>query len=271
MRKPRDYEIKVFEDTMNKAYNEYKEETNALRKPKQTKVYEKPIHISTPIIPTRRMNISVVNDGTVNAGHRLARDCGKTAILNFADALVPGGLVLTGATTQEENICRCSNLYASITTKTAKKRYYDVNNKYISKYNRHGVYTDNLIYSKDVLFFKDDANYLDVEPYHMDVITCPAPSCKLSMYAEYNVIVNRIEQIIKSAIVNGVKNIVLGAWGCGAFGQDPYVVAEGFRQALLKYPLFDNVVFAIRSCEADWDKVTNYGVFKEFFGKGKLK
>jgi len=54
--------------------------------------------------------------------------------------------------------------------------------------------------------------------------------------------------MLRAAAKNGCKELVLGAWGCGAFGNDPNVVAGHFRTALLDDELgrcFDKVVFAI--------------------------
>ena len=259
----RNYDLlEIFKDTLTKSQILYQDATDTLVD-QDTIVYTE--HIDDTLVDRKagKMRLKVVNAGTVETGRKLIRK-GKTAILNFADALVPGGLVWAGATTQEENICRCSNLYASISSDKARELYYDVNGKDIGQ-TRYGVYTDNIIYSRDVLFFKDDTYYKKVRPYCMDVITCPAPSCKLPSNNEFDVTYTRVCEILKSAAINDVKNIVLGAWGCGAFGQNPYIVSACFKRALAEYPVFDNVVFAIRSCEADYDKTTNFRVFKTTF------
>ena len=67
--------------------------------------------------------------------------------------------------------------------------------------------------------------------------------------------------------------MILGAWGCGAFGQEPEIVAKCFKSILKKYPAFDNVVFAIRNCSADYENLTisNYAVFKRILGNGKSR
>ena len=267
-RKIRNFEVAVFNDTTKKALGKYAKDTKKLTT-KNTLVYDFLIG-DVYFKPNRRMNVSVVVDGTVNAGRKLASDCnGITTVLNFADALVPGGLVLVGATTQEENLCRCSNLYQSLTTDVANDYYYQKN---IQAFGMNGrkvadsVYLDNLIYSRDVLFFKDDVKYDDVKPYYMDVITCPSPSCRIfDPDYEYEIIGRRAEQIVKSAIANGTENLVLGAWGCGAFLQNPKVVSDCFRDALERYPAFNKVVFAIRDCAADYKKTNNYQVFADTF------
>ena len=254
----REFEVNVFRDTVHKYSTTYAKETKEL-KTVNTKVYtEQPLSI-TPIVNSD-MCIAVVSDGTVNAGKGLVDKFGtKTAILNFADAIEPGGLVLYGETTQEENICRCSNLYASLTTDIAYGGYYNYNSSLGSS-----VYSDRVIYSKNVLFFKDDTSYTDVKPYKMDVITCPAPLGRrfVDEIEEHDILYKRIVHILEVAIDNDVKNLVLGAWGCGAFGQNPKIVSKCFKEALAQYNCFDRVVFAIRSCRADMPKAyNNYDVF----------
>ena len=59
--------------------------------------------------------------------------------------------------------------------------------------------------------------------------------------------------------------IILGAFGCGAFANDPKVVAEAFRNAVLDYrQYFRSIEFAVyfRSNETE-----NYDAFKEAWSK----
>ena len=269
MREKNVFEVEVFKDTREQSHGKYKNYTRQLTK-RGTTVYDFLID-NVDFVPNERMKIAVKPMGTVEAGRQLVKKTGETtAVLNFADALVPGGLVLSGATTQEENLCRCSNLYESLLTEVAHQRYYNENIKGFGINGRKvgdSIYLDNLIYSRDVLFFKDDVTYNKVKPYVMDVITCPSPSCIIKpRELEYRIIKQRTEQIIKSAILSGVHNLVLGAWGCGAFMQDPVVVSECFKATLKEYPAFSRVVFAIRNCSADSMLNNNYKTFCDTFG-----
>ena len=62
----------------------------------------------------------------------------------------------------------------------------------------------------------------------------------------------RVRTVLHAAASTGRRNVVLGAWGCGAFGNDPTAVATLFKQELdrllrgdgIRRP-FDRVVFAI--------------------------
>ena len=253
--------IEVFIDTREKYRGEFNQDTEILIN-NHTKVFDEPIadtqFMPHPKMPNKNMTIDVVRGGTVSTGQKYIKQ-GTVAILNFADAITPGGLLLSGSAAQEENICRCSNLYASLSSMSAAQYYIDNARLNISD---AGVYTDDVIYSKDVLFFKDDESYDTVPAYHMDVITCPAPSTPTTEGAE---------KIIKVAALMKVDTLILGAWGCGAFGQNPEIVSQAFKSALDKYQAFDRVVFAIR-CSGEYESKksdNNYMAFERTF-KGAL-
>ena len=250
--------VKVFEDTRKKSNGKYADFTA------DTKLLAKVVDIDDDDVlmeMSKKQNVEFVKCGTVSAGYDLVQNCDKkkfdrVAILNFADALVPGGLVLYGAPTQEENICRCSNLYETL---LECPMYYNMN-----RVNGGGTYLDIMIYSPNVMVFKDDENYDDIKPLQMDVITCPAPSAFLKDEVADEVFVRRIRKILIAAQKIGVNKIVLGAWGCGAFGQDPRVVGKAFAKVLKKQNAFDDVVFAIKSSEG-LDESRNYTEFKKAF------
>ena len=213
----------------------------------------------------KHQTIEFSHSGTVRAGYKevLEKDkYDKVAILNFADAIVPGGLVLYGAPTQEENICRCSNLYETL---LECPLYYNMNRLLGNR-----TYLDIMIYSPNVLVFRDDESYERVNPVNMDVITCPAPSQFLREDVADEVFTKRIKKILIAAQKRGVNKIVLGAWGCGAFGQDPTIVGRAFAKVLSEVNAFDKVIFAIKSSEG-LDESSNYKFFKEAFEKEYVK
>lgn len=137
------------------------------------------------------------------------------AALNFADGYEPGGLVLYGAKTQEEALCRSSNLYESLTLPECKEKYYRYN-----KNNREfsgGKSSDRIIYTRNVAFFRDsELNWLNEnEVKFCDIITCPAPVIGTASDDE---IKQRMKNIIRVADANRINTLILGCWGCGAFG-----------------------------------------------------
>lgn len=156
----------------------------------------------------------------------------KTAILNMASARRKGGGVENGARAQEECLFRCSNLY------TISQDLYPLSN-------------DEYIYSNDVSFIKD-GSYRDMYPVTCDVITIAAINLSSQLSAEIDpsdytkITKNKIYNMLHSASENGCKNIILGAWGCGVFKNDPTQMAIMFDEVIDRSGFdFDNIIFAV--------------------------
>ncbi|HCA20945.1 MAG: TIGR02452 family protein [Eubacterium sp.] len=200
----------------------------------------------------------------------------KVAVLNFASAVQPGGGVINGSSAQEEALCRCSNLYPSLDQGWLHDSFYN-RNKAMGDV-RH---TDACIYTPEVIICKTDDDCPERLPKSgwctVDVISCAAPNLNKNTYNQHNpetggavvlsadelyqIHLRRARHIMCIAAANGVKTLVLGAFGCGAFRNDPAVVAEAYRTAteeFIKY--FDIIEFAI-FCR-DYE-TTNFTVFYE--------
>lgn len=244
-------EIKEFKDTRYFSRIKFSKETAALVRDTQVRLTPADDIQLDEVAP--KPNITFIAGGTAYTAYKLAKNQEMhIAALNFADAIIPGGCVEYGAPTQEENLCRCTNLYESLTDAV---EYY-----YWNSLAKNRVYTDAVIYSPNVVCFKDDITYAKLRPRQFDIITCPSPAKRV----KNDVLEHRIEGIIKIAVVNRVNTIILGAWGCGAFQQDPYNMGQQFAKVLNKYNYFDNVVFAIRPSSAGWAE-ENKTVFEEGF------
>jgi uncharacterized protein (TIGR02452 family) len=201
--------------------------------------------------------IEVTNETSTIAARRLMAE-GKTNLvaLNFANASNPGGGWLHGAQAQEEDLARQSALVASL---KRKPQFY--NNNVLSG---NDYYTDGVIYSPFVPFFRDEKLELLDEPYYLSIITCPAPNLTMINMKEdldqdklEATLSNRIGTILQVAENMGHKNIILGAWGCGVFGNDSHLVSSLFKQHL-KSRNFDSVCFAV------YDTRENTPLFNEF-------
>jgi uncharacterized protein (TIGR02452 family) len=205
-----------------------------------SKFYSSPLNnkAQTSIKPV----VEITNETTSSAIVRLLNS-GKDNVvaLNFASANTPGGGWLNGAKAQEEDLTRCSTLYASL---SHKPDYYNANILCNNNY-----YTDGIIYSPDVLFFRNDELMLIEDNFISSIITAPAPCLRnvkeVDIQNLRNIILNRAIKILQIAMENKHKTIILGAWGCGAFGNDPDIVSSVFYDALKVVPYFEHVCFAI--------------------------
>lgn len=203
--------------------------------------------------------ITVTTEDSYAAARRLT----TALVLNFANAHHAGGGFLLGANAQEEALCRCSTLYASITSEQAAEMY-RYNNTHPS-----AVESDYMLLSPDVLVFRTPDCTLSAEPFCAAVITAPAPNRRgAAVFASAETLretfLRRIRIILRLAAVHGYRNLVLGAWGCGAFGNDPKRVAAYFHEALREQEIaccFDEVCFAVYGTE----KGKNYRAFYEEF------
>ena len=174
--------------------------------------------------------IEVENETTLSAARRLISAGCRPALLNFASAKHPGGGFLSGARAQEEYLARSSALYACLRG----------NAMYEFHRARHdALYTDYVLYSPDVPVFRGDDGSLLEEPYCVAMITSPAvnagPPLQYQPHRRAEIrpaMWTRILKVLAAGATHGHDAMVLGAWGCGAFGNDPTEIAELFRQAL---------------------------------------
>lgn len=189
--------------------------------------------------------INIQNLDTVSAGNALSV-AGKTALLNMASSTCPGGGVMNGAQAQEECLFRCSDLHVT------------VNEQYYPLADNEGLYTTNAI------FFKDK-DYNTVQPFVADVITVAALNMNrdsIGSIPYMEAMIPKIRLIFQLANENNVDNLVLGAWGCGVFKNDPRTMADMFIQELKSYMgCFKQVVFAVINDQNSTGN--NFEVFKD--------
>ena len=206
--------------------------------------------------------LSIVEDTTFHCAGQLVEE-GRVAVLNFANAYSPGGGVTRGAMAQEECLCRSSNLYSALTLPYLIRNYYKHNEKTTG-----AMGTDAVIYSPGVTVFKsDDALPTPLaKPFQTDVLTCAAPYVNpnrkkpIPLEKLEDTFNHRIRNILEVAAANGADNLILGAFGCGAFNNPPDLVAGCFRYYLVDKgyrDCFKRVVFAIKGGGR------NYEIFRD--------
>ena len=137
-----------------------------------TVLYAPGVLSSTPSVQTRRPRITVTDESTGDASRRVFAEQGSVCALNFASARNPGGGFIRGAKAQEEDLARCSALYV---TQLQCPRFYEANRALDDL-----AYTDHLIFSAQVPFFRDRKLTLIDEPYLVSIVTAPVPNAASS-------------------------------------------------------------------------------------------
>src|SRR6266571_8583623 len=197
-----------------------------------------------------RPRFEVTAETSLQAARRLTSEGrGAVGVLNFASATRPGGGYLTGATAQEEDLCRCSSLYRCL---LQVDDYYPAH-----RTDGDPFYSHRVIYSPAVPVFRDHANVLLPRPYPVTFLSCPAPNAgkiahdtpdRLAQIPR--VLTARAAMILAVAYRHDVRRLVLGAWGCGVFRNAPNDVAAAFKTHLISggqfFAHFEHIIFAVR-------------------------
>ena len=212
-------------------------------------------HVLSQPARRRTTEIEVVNETTLTGVRRLlSRQEGGVAALNFASAKNPGGGFLNGSQAQEESLARSSALYASL-------------QRAFVFYERHRamsscLYSDAMIFSPGCPIFRDDEGELLSEPMSATFITSAAPNAgaiennaPLETPLIPQVLRQRAEFVLALAAAHDYENLILGAWGCGVFRNDPRTVADAFAVHLRGNwsGRFSRVIFSVldRSLEQE--------------------
>lgn len=176
----------------------------------------------------------------------------NVSVLNFASYKNPGGMFLNGSRAQEEALCHASVLYEVLNE--FENTYYAQNRKMLN----YGMYEDIGIYSKSLLFDKPRKR-------KVDVMTCAAPNMNALQWHKEQIrlnapaVYNRCAFVLDCMYKHDPDVIILGAFGCGVFKQDPALVARAFHEALnTRY--FKRVIFAIPD-----ESSKNYKAFQSEF------
>ena len=190
--------------------------------------------------------IETWNCSTVDALLRLAAEEKKRiGILNFASAKNPGGGFLNGAMAQEESIAASSCLYKTL---LLHEEYYRKNRACGTM-----MYTNHAIYSPEVVFFRDGKFRLLKEPVTASVLTLPAVNMgQVKLRGED---VELAEQMMKRRMKLSLaifakqecQHLILGAYGCRVFRNDPKKIATWWQELLNDSfaDTFETIVFAV--------------------------
>ena len=259
--------IEVFDDTikMIEADEDLTAAVNHSKERGRTMIYYGDQY---PIIDNRKKRnteIVVSHDRSFQAAMRLKRENPeyRVAVMNFANAFQPGGGVTRGAGAQEECLCRCSTLYPVLDRQYLREHFYGYHRKF-----GNSRASDAVVYSEDIVIFKTDEAIPQIMPKEdwtkVDVLTVAAPDLRkiaMSDAEQLGYHVRRAIHMLTVAASYDVDALVLGAFGCGAFANNPEVVARAYKIALAEFSgMFEKVEFAVYCSDKEQ---MNYHIFKK--------
>ena len=177
---------------------------------------------------------SLARERTEDSAYLLPEGSGPVLVLNLANPVSPGGGVRRGAKAQEEDLCRKSSLLLSLESREAEP-YYRYNQSLHSY-----MGSDAVMITPQVEIIRDENGNLLPESVVVAVMTCAAPMIKYGLEGmtdrQYQAMIfNRISGMLKVAAHLGYQVLILGAFGCGAFGNDAKIVSDLFYQALKEF------------------------------------
>ncbi len=200
---------------------------------KRTQLIDGPPQLPDPL-PQFTTRLTLAAEDTLSGLERVAAESASPVCgLNFASARSPGGGYLRGGNAQEESLCRATTLYPAI---AAQSGFYKANKDW-----PNAIYSDAMLYSPDVLVIRDRHELLRRDPFPVGIVTAAAPNKKALIEAALaaklgpqvdQALSRRVDRILRIALSQGHRAMVLGAWGCGVFGNDPDQVAGMFADAL---------------------------------------
>ena len=270
--------IEIFEDTQ-KYYAQNVELAKAVSEAKAaTRLYQPEEYPERLTAGGENCMITVTKNKSFEAAMKIRKEYPdwKIAVLNFASATNPGGGVKTGSSAQEESLCRCSTLYPTLMQNWLWDQFYGKNR------NAHdNLHNDVCIYSPGVVICKTDEAWPErmeeKDWVKVDVISCAAPNLRkrpgnyhnpeygsapeISAEKLYALHKKRAEHILHVAAANHADALVLGAFGCGAFANDPNVVARAYKEAIAAYTQYFRMIEFAVYCRQD--ETENYEAFKK--------
>lgn len=261
--------INVFTDTLDKIATN-KMLTEAVNKARTEQVFIDDV-TKLPKVTYMQYQDAAKVIVTTSSSFDAARKYNNVAVLNFASSINPGGGVVHGSFAQEECLCRCSTLYRCLTDDKMMDLFYTPHREKISP-----LHNDDIIYTPGVVIIKSDAYNMLYKEHTVNVITCAAPNLREHQAKKYNnekslsvkisddellkLHEKRGRAILEVARYYNNENVILGAFGCGAFKNNPEVVAHAYKNILHEFNhSFKTIEFAVYCSKFESE---NYKVFK---------
>ncbi len=232
---------------------------------KEVKLYtpEQVVQLSEQDMPGNEpIRITLRNQDTLEAAFELNQRRKETEkpvlILNFANPHRPGGGIRSRPGTQEEHLCVKTTVLCSLETEEAWP-FYQTNQDCGTQ-----AQTDTILFSPNTMVIRNPDLSLREDPFPVAVMTVSAPIASRMEESELpnleNILKGRIYGMLCAAAADGYTRLVLGAWGCGNFGNDPELVARLFRDNLTGN--FEEVTMAVFDNSEDQYR---YSCFAKYF------
>ena len=209
-----------------------------------------------PELPTVTVVDATSTQAVLDNGRGYAQFC-DLALLDFASFVSPGGGYIRGAMAQEECLCADSFLYNVLKEKRAWYQENRRRNINCELYRNRGLIVPAVRFERNKMHA------------YADVLVVAAPFARRAR-EDYKVTDAQLNDALRERIrfalalcdKTGHDKLVAGAFGCGAFGNDPEVVAEMFREELGSGNWgVKQVIFAVPKNK--WDN--NLAVFEHAF------
>ena len=238
-----------------------------------TKFYSSKVNIEHSLLPKYDTEVKVMDNDCLDVAQSLVRLGFKPAVLNMASFHTPGGGVERGSAAQEESLFRRTNLFRSLYQFHEIGTNYGIeqrDERYPMQMSYGGIYTPGVtVFRKSE---NEDCKIMD-DPFRIDVISLPAvrkPTIKADGDVEdwvKDTLYKKVKQILDIALENGNDSLVLSAFGCGAYGTPPKIVAKIFHDVIdsEEYKgLFKAIYFAIINLPSTNGEHNPEGNFKPF-------
>jgi uncharacterized protein (TIGR02452 family) len=201
-------------------------------------------HLDKPFVKTK---ITLVNDDCLN------QITPNSCLINNASYKKLGGGCKNGRIAQEEMIAYRTNMM--ILEETVSFDY------------PLGLY--NMLWFENVSLIKDN-NFNTIEPIQFDVLTIPAVNWNKRKDEGLYITDTKIQSILDICYTRKVSKIIVTAWGCGVFKNNPKTIAQLFKKWINIYDgCFEEIVFSIiETTDPAFEALntSNYKIFKEVLG-----
>ncbi|MEE1228773.1 MAG: TIGR02452 family protein [Lachnospiraceae bacterium] len=271
--------IAIFRDTMKQIESDsYLKEQTDLSK-RNTRLYLDRYQYGYYPVKNDQVDVEVLEDTSFHCASQYVGKGDKVAVLNFANSTRAGGRVMHGSSAQEESLCRSSNLYPLLDVPYLEYHFYKRNHRYDAGIEA----TDAVIYTPDVVVFKDDQDYPEPleKPFQVDVLSSATPDNRYKAFSIASldpdelkdIFVHRIRNLLEVAVAQDIDILILGAYGCGASMNQPEIVANAFQRLLYDEnygKCFKKILFPIKIGDEKKKhkrNIKNLEVFKEALEK----